>query len=69
LPPDNDRKPITLVLERKMSAAISPASPRWTRFSEAPDIGRAYRCSVFPLHQLVFGGLLQGTASQGQSNS
>jgi uncharacterized protein YbjT (DUF2867 family) len=31
-------------------------------------LGRAYWYSVFPLHQLVFGGMLQGIAAKGQSN-
>lgn len=32
-------------------------------------LGRAYWYSVFPLHQLVFGGMLRGIATQGQINS
>jgi hypothetical protein len=32
-------------------------------------LGRAYWYSVFPLHQLVFGGMLQGIAAKGQSKS
>ena len=31
-------------------------------------LGRAYWYSVFPLHQFVFGGMLQGIAAKGQSN-
>jgi hypothetical protein len=31
-------------------------------------LGRAYWYSVFPLHQLVFGGMLHGIAAKGQSN-
>ena len=32
-------------------------------------LGRAYWYSVFPLHQFVFGGMLQGIAAKGQSNT
>jgi len=31
-------------------------------------LGRAYWYSVFPLHQFVFGGMLQGIAAHGQTN-
>ncbi len=31
-------------------------------------LGRAYWCSVFPLHQFVFGGMLRGIAFRGQRN-
>lgn len=31
-------------------------------------LGRAYWYSVFPLHQFVFGGMLQGIAAKGKSN-